>query len=217
MERFILRHNIERYEERLAQVESGHEREYFAGKLSEWRRQLAMIEADRSGTYPFDTPAERPSDGTDRSAEFHQILQKEQTPSLLLDPGSGLRILDMNEAYAAATMTSTATVGGKKLFEVFPDNPDEPDADGVANLYTSLRMAAATGKPHTMAVQRYDIADGNGGFEVRYWQPVNTPIFNEQGELVYLLHQVEDVTSTVISSAARTPRRRGGPGEGAHA
>ncbi|MGZ3173378.1 MAG: hypothetical protein ACXWJC_10100, partial [Croceibacterium sp.] len=94
MERFILRHNIERYEERLAQAGSEHEREYFAGKLNEWRRQLAVIEADKSGTYRFDTPAERPFDGHDRTAEFHKILEKEQTPSLLLDPGSGLRILD---------------------------------------------------------------------------------------------------------------------------
>ncbi|MGY8706141.1 hypothetical protein RAD16_10420 [Bradyrhizobium sp. 18BD] len=48
-----------------------------------------------------------------------------------------------------------------------------------------------------MAVQRYDIRDPDGTFRERYWQPINSPIRDEDGRLVFLLHHVEDVTHQV--------------------
>jgi signal transduction histidine kinase/CheY-like chemotaxis protein len=52
----------------------------------------------------------------------------------------------------------------------------------------------------TMAVQQYDIrrpdAEG-GGFETRYWSPLNTPVLGADGNLAYIIHQVEDVTEFV--------------------
>jgi signal transduction histidine kinase len=51
-----------------------------------------------------------------------------------------------------------------------------------------------------MAIQRYDIprpASKGGGFETRYWSPLNTPVLNEAGEVQYIIHQVEDVTDLV--------------------
>src|SRR5262249_10475262 len=52
----------------------------------------------------------------------------------------------------------------------------------------------------TMAVQKYDIrrpAEEGGAFEERYWSPVNSPVFNEHGEVRYIIHRVEDVTDYV--------------------
>jgi hypothetical protein len=36
------------------------------------------------------------------------------------------------------------------FFEVFPDDPDNPLADGVSNLYPSLRAAFDSRRPNTM-------------------------------------------------------------------
>ncbi len=51
-----------------------------------------------------------------------------------------------------------------------------------------------------MAVQQYDIrrpdAEG-GGFEERYWSPVNYPVFGPNDALSYIIHRVEDVTEFV--------------------
>jgi hypothetical protein len=88
---------------------------------------------------------------------------------------------------------------GKSLFEVFPDNPNDPLADGIFNLYASLKTVAETGRPHAMAVQRYDVRSPAGGFVERHWQPVNTPLHDQNGRLVFLLHHVEDVTDQVVS------------------
>ena len=71
---------------------------------------------------------------------------------MLLDPGPGLNIVDINTAYAAATFITRSDVVGKSLFEIFPDNPNDALADGVSNLYTSLKIAAQTGQPHAMSI-----------------------------------------------------------------
>jgi hypothetical protein len=209
LERFILRNNIARFEERLAHVTDARELSFLRERLAEWRRQLSLLEADRKGAYFLSLPSIHAFSSARQATEIRDIFESQSMPSLLLHPGSGLRIVDMNEAYAGATMTGATKVGGEKLFDVFPDNPDDPAADGVANLFASLQTAATTGKPHAMAVQRYDISDGQGGFLERYWQPCNTPILNEQGQLMYLLHQVEDVTGLVTYRRARGRGDRG--------
>ena len=94
-------------------------------------------------------------------------------------------------------MTRREDIVGRHLFEVFPDNPADPGATGVANLEASLRRVIAQRIPDVMAVQKYDVrrpeSEGDG-FEERYWSSVNSPVLDERGRLIYIIHRVEDVT-----------------------
>jgi hypothetical protein len=90
-------------------------------------------------------------------------------------------------------------VAGQRLFDVFPDNPDDELADGASLLLRSLRIAAGTGLRHRMKIQRYDVRDTRGVFVERYWRPRNIPLLNDQGQLLYLLYHVGDVTEQVIN------------------
>ena len=103
----------------------------------------------------------------------------------------------MNEAYLGATMTTRESLIGCGIFEAFPDNPADPDATGVRNLRESLEHVLTHRQPHTMAVQKYDIRRPEGGFEERYWSPINTPVRVRGGEVEYIVHRVEDVTEFV--------------------
>ncbi|GAB7046285.1 ATP-binding protein [Catenuloplanes indicus] len=115
---------------------------------------------------------------------------------LVLDPQ--FRIIAVNDAYLAATLTQRAKILGRYIFDAFPDNPGDPEATGVANLRASLERAARTLRPDSMAVQKYDVADPDGnGFVERYWSPRNVPITDAHGRLAYIVHQVEDVTEFV--------------------
>ncbi len=120
----------------------------------------------------------------------------ESAPGLYLVLEPDLRIVAVSNAYLAATMTARESIIDKYLFDVFPDNPDDPAATGERNLRASLDTVIRTGAPHTMAVQKYDIrrpeAEG-GGFEERYWNAVNSPVF-AGGRLTQIIHRVEDVT-----------------------
>jgi len=116
---------------------------------------------------------------------------------LLLDPTPGYRIVAVTDAYLEATMTQRHAIVGRPLFEVFPDNPDDPEADGVANLTASLQRVAGRLRPDAIDMQHYDVrrpeAEG-GGFETRYWSPLNSPVLSDSGELEFIIHMVEDVT-----------------------
>lgn len=123
----------------------------------------------------------------------------ESAPGLFLVLEPDLEIVAVSDAYLAATMTERESIVGRNFFDVFPENPDDPAATGVRNLRASFETVLATGAPHTMAVQKYDIRRPDtegGGFEVRYWSPMNAPVFID-GRLTHIIHRVEDVTDVI--------------------
>ena len=124
----------------------------------------------------------------------------EAAPGLYLVLTPDLKIAAVSDGYLRATMTQRQAILGRGIFEVFPDNPDDPTATGVSNLSASLERVLRDKTPDAMAVQKYDIrrpdAEG-GGFEERYWSPVNSPVFGPGGEVAYVIHRVEDVTEFV--------------------
>ncbi|WNG45863.1 PAS domain-containing protein [Archangium minus] len=134
------------------------------------------------------------------SPDFQRLFEQLPGAYLVALPDAGFTLVAVSEAYLRATLTTREGMLGRPFFEVFPDNPADRNATGVRNLRASLERALATRAPDTMAVQKYDIrrpeAEG-GGFEERYWSPINTPILSPEGEVLYLLHRVEDVTDFV--------------------
>ena len=136
--------------------------------------------------------------GTVAPPDYRLLFETAPGPYLILTPD--LTIVAVNQAYLTATMTKREEIVGRGLFEVFPDNPDDPAATGVRNLRASLDRVRERRAPDTMAVQKYDIRrpeSAGGGFEERYWSPTNVPVFDAQGKLVYIIHHVEDVTEFV--------------------
>ncbi len=62
----------------------------------------------------------------------------ESAPGSYLVLTRDLHIVAVSNAYLSATMTKREEILGRRLFEVFPDNPGDPDASGVRNLKASL-------------------------------------------------------------------------------
>ncbi|MEU6769688.1 SpoIIE family protein phosphatase [Streptomyces sp. NPDC046759] len=129
------------------------------------------------------------------------------TPSPYLVLGPDLVIVDVNQAYMAATARTREDLLGRHIFAAFPDNPADPEADGVRNLGASLHRVLATHEPDTMALQKYDIPvmSRPGVFEERWWSPVNTPVLGPYGQVTYIIHRVEDVTAFVKAHRAAHP------------
>jgi PAS domain S-box-containing protein len=109
-------------------------------------------------------------------------------------------IVAVSDAYLAATMTGRDLILGRGIFQVFPDNPADPDASGVRNLHSSLSRVIANRNPDAMAIQRYDIQrpdSSGGGFEERFWSSVNSPVLDSALNVVYIIHRMEDVSDFV--------------------
>jgi signal transduction histidine kinase len=138
------------------------------------------------------------TNGAKGPIDFRALFESSPGLHLVLDPE--LRIVAVSNAYLAATMTQRERIVGHGIFDVFPDNPDDPGASGVQNLRASLERVRMHSRADTMAVQQYDIQrpdEDGGGFEVRHWSPVNSPVFDEHKRLAYIIHRVEDVTEFV--------------------
>ena len=124
----------------------------------------------------------------------------ESVPGLYLVLTPDLTIVAASDAYLRATMTQREEIRGRGIFDVFPDNPDDPAATGVSNLRASLQRVLQGKVADTMAVQKYDIRkpqSEGGAFEERHWSPVNTPILGPDQEVAYIIHRVEDVTDFI--------------------
>ncbi|MBI3561993.1 MAG: PAS domain S-box protein [Gammaproteobacteria bacterium] len=135
----------------------------------------------------------------------------ESAPACYLVLRTDLTIAAVSDAYLKATMTKREKILGRGLFDVFPDNPADPAATGVSNLSASLQRVLKNKLPDTMAVQKYDIRrpeSAGGGFEERYWSPVNSPVFNDRHEITYIIHRVEDVTEFVRLKQAGVEQHR---------
>ncbi|EOD70490.1 ATP-binding protein [Amycolatopsis vancoresmycina] len=127
--------------------------------------------------------------------DYRLLFEHLPSPYLLMT--ADFTIVTSNDAYARATMIDPAEVAGKPMFEVFPDNPDDPDADGVGNLRRSLQTVVETGRADVVALQRHRVRQPDGRFVVRYWSPINSPIFDDAGRVTLIVHRVQDVTELV--------------------
>ncbi|MEO3840110.1 SpoIIE family protein phosphatase [Streptomyces sp. B22F1] len=129
--------------------------------------------------------------------DYEAVFQAMPTAAALFT--TDLAYLDANDAYCSTSGRSRSQLIGRYVFDVFPDNPDDPEASGTRNLAASLRRVAATGQRDAMALQRYDVEspDQPGVWEERYWSLVNAPVFAPDGTVALLLHRVEEVTELV--------------------
>uniref|UniRef100_UPI0035C978C2 PAS domain-containing hybrid sensor histidine kinase/response regulator n=1 Tax=uncultured Sphingomonas sp. TaxID=158754 RepID=UPI0035C978C2 len=127
---------------------------------------------------------------------FEALFDAAPTPFLVVAPPEWT-IVAANKARLQVTGTTRQAQIGRKLFDIFPDDPEDPSADGVQNLTDSLQRVVATRAEDVMQVQRYAVRNPEGGFVERWWTPVNTPILGEDGEVALIIHRVEDVTEAV--------------------
>ena len=126
-------------------------------------------------------------------ADFQSLFEAVPGLYLVVAPDPPRTILAASDAYLRATMTKREEILGRGLFDVFPDNPDDPEATGTRNLAASIARAIATRTADTMQIQKYDVRRPDGGFEERWWSPINTPVYKD-GEVRFIIHRVEDVT-----------------------
>ncbi len=134
--------------------------------------------------------------------DHEALFRVTPTPYVVVDPD--LVIVEANRAYCAIVGRRREDFIGRPLFEAFPTNPADPTGDGVDNLRASMERARDTGRPDTMAVQKYDIEiAGTGEFVERYWSPVNIPVLDDEGRTALILHRTEEVTDYVRERAAR--------------
>jgi signal transduction histidine kinase len=138
----------------------------------------------------------------------------ESLPQKYLVVDRDLVIIAASDSYLRATLTVRSAMVGRPLFEVFPDNPDDPATEGARNLKASLTRVLRERTNDTMSVQKYDIPrpeSAGGGFEERFWSVSNSPVLAPDGTVASIVHAVEDVTEYIrrkLEDASRSDSDR---------
>jgi PAS domain S-box-containing protein len=110
--------------------------------------------------------------------DLRDVLRALPDRYLVLTPD--FTIVDVTDAFLAATRTKRDELVGRGVLEVFPDDA----------LRASLAAVLADRKAHTMAVQRRMYSDG----VERSWRQSQTPVLASTGSVEFILHRLEDVT-----------------------
>jgi signal transduction histidine kinase len=131
-------------------------------------------------------------------ALYHSFFLNAPIGAYILSPSADPVILDVNDAFLRNVNHTHEQLVGKLLFQALPADPNDPFDTGVEALRSSLARAIETGQAQSMPTQRYPIRtvkeDGTEVFVERFWNAVNTPIFDENGALLCIYHVTIEVT-----------------------
>ncbi|QNS03031.1 PP2C family protein-serine/threonine phosphatase [Streptomyces xanthii] len=106
---------------------------------------------------------------------------------------------DANEDFLRLVGRTREQLLGRYIFDVFPENPNDPAAAGMQETKASMLRVVTSGERETMALLRYDIEDSArpGHWVEHYWSPVNAPVLDADGEVTLIVHRVEEITELV--------------------
>ncbi len=138
--------------------------------------------------------------------DFELIFQS--TPGLYLVFSPDLRIVAATNAYLQAASIERSRLGDLTLSELFPPHQGDTAPPGIRNLQASLQRVIQTGKSDVMPLESHVDRLAGSTFQERRWTAVNTPILDADGQLIYIVHALREVTDP--PGVARTADERVG-------
>ncbi|WP_426977238.1 PAS domain-containing protein [Pseudarthrobacter sp. O4] len=131
--------------------------------------------------------------------DFRRLF--ESSPAQYVVVNREFRIVAATDSVLEAGGRRREDIVGLLITDAYPDNPDNPDANGTEVLRSALQRVLDERTGHVLPIQRYDI-EVDGIFEERYFKPLNEPVLSADGEVEYIIHGVENVTESVKATQA---------------
>lgn len=124
--------------------------------------------------------------------DFKTLFDASPNAYLLLD--TDLTIVEANKTFLQVTGREREEVLGRNIFDAFPGDSKASDED---RLRASFDRVLSTGQRDTLALVPYRISKETGPDseeEERYWSVTHTPIFDDDGDVAFILQHTTDVT-----------------------
>jgi two-component system, OmpR family, sensor histidine kinase VicK len=131
---------------------------------------------------------------------FQWIFKQMHGSQMLLEANPPVfTILAASDQLLEVGMKKREEIIGKGLFEVFSGNKQDSQArQQEKDLRASFERVFKEKKEDIIPIQQFDVIDPETGEKiVKYWAPVNKPIFDKQGNIIYILHYTEEITEIV--------------------
>lgn len=150
--------------------------------------------------------------------DFLHVFEATPAPLIVFDPDD-YRILAINNAALAITGRPCEEFVGKTFDEAFPVNPEDSQSfENVRQRLAALKQVKDTRQEVVVPVQRYATRNPRaiaGEYEERFWSTSDSPVMDESGNLLYILHRAEDVTELVHLEEHAEEDRSDGPSRAA--
>ncbi len=136
--------------------------------------------------------------------ELYELIQKLPHLCLLLTPEG--KILEASDTYLQMINLAREEVVGHTLTELFHIYPTLPTRIEAEALETSIQEALEQHASHTIEAQTLLSSSPSSSptHEIIYWRCVHIPITNEQGQTLYLIHELTDLTETTKNNVSFT-------------
>ncbi len=124
---------------------------------------------------------------------FASVISSLPGNYIFLLPDPDFTIVEATDQYCAVTFTGKDALIGQPLFTVFPEVI--PEGKGQDALRANLTEVVRTKNTTEMPLHQYNIFNPVLGIEEdRYWSFINTPVLDDQGEVILIIHKVTDKT-----------------------
>lgn len=127
--------------------------------------------------------------------DFEVLFQLLPNAYMVLD--RELRYVAANETYLQETASRIEDLVGRYVFELFPNDRDDPANLPARMLRESFERVLTTARPDTLAFIPYRVpraVDGQLVTEERYWSATHVPLLDPQGAVQFIVQHTVDVT-----------------------
>jgi signal transduction histidine kinase/ActR/RegA family two-component response regulator len=131
--------------------------------------------------------------------DYQLLFQKLPGLMLVILPDKSFTILAMTEAFERNTPKSAKDVIGRGLFESYPEDPHDDNANGAKALRESLHRVLASKTTDVIPIQRYSVEYEKDRYHVTFWSVENSPVLDDDGRVSYIIHTVQNITDWVKS------------------
>jgi PAS domain S-box-containing protein len=132
------------------------------------------------------------------AARWRETLKVFETvPDLYLIFSPDFEVLTVSNAYLETFGVSRVQIEGKHIAHLSPEFPGAP-ANAFKNLLLAADRVIASKMPEDMPIRSYEVGKtATGAPDIRFLKGSNTPVLNPDGELIYIIHKIMDVTALV--------------------
>lgn len=127
--------------------------------------------------------------------EYREIFDASPNAYMVVD--RELRYVAANPAYLKETGSTLEQLVGKYLFDLFPNDPADPNNLPARMLLRSFERVVETGKRDHLALIPYRVpkeVDGKQVVEERVWSATHVPLLDGDGRVRFVLQHTVDVT-----------------------
>lgn len=126
---------------------------------------------------------------------FEALFEGSPNAYMVLD--RELRFVAANAAYSTLTATRREDLVGRRLFELFPHDPTDPNNENATILRRSLERVLETGEREELPAIVYRVPEHTAaGVRVteRVWSATHAPIRDAAGRVTHVLQHTVDIT-----------------------